>query len=103
MAGAVQGSLSQTALMMVHSASVSSVSGFDMGASILYSCRGVKGNLYKCKAVGASEYCPGQRPSPAAAWRPTVPLYLLSRLATRTLLRPRTGAVQNGEPRRDAS
>ena len=49
MAGAVQGSLAQTALITVHSASVNSTHFFDMSRSIIYICRDVKRILYSCR------------------------------------------------------
>src|SRR6185437_10168563 len=54
MSGAVHGSFSHTALITVHSASVSAISGLGMmRASILYKCKEVKRNLYNCKFKGA--------------------------------------------------
>src|SRR6266545_1932594 len=57
MAGAAQGSCSQTALMIVHSASVSSIVRFGMDEQLslvieLYSCKDVNTIFYSCRALG---------------------------------------------------
>jgi hypothetical protein len=57
MSGAVQGSVSQTALMIAHSDSVSSVLDFGIECLLLAGnistfVEGVNNNLYKCKEKG---------------------------------------------------